>query len=331
MAANIATDRDRLSQRTIGISVSDGGDFLRLGLLEREFQKALAEIVVALVYRGARIAYGGDLRSNGFTRAMFKEVAGAYALGNLDKRVATFIHYVAFPVWNDWSAAQLFEHVVSLEMTGEVRLFRRDGSYCTLIGDETGVSVRGAPSGMGIADVVTAPEGLRSLWATKYWPRFAKWMPRIPRLQRRSADSTQMSDALSAMRKTMAAELDARIIIGGRLAGYQGNAPGIAEEALGTLQYGKILIPLAGYGGCTRFVAHALGLLDEADLLKQDRLGRNFHETLQQIGELKERYLDDLASRGVDRETLVRIARTDTPGRLAEECTTVLVKALGSG
>ena len=53
------------------------------------------------------------------------------------------------------------------------------------------------------------------------------------------------------MRRTMLAQTNARILLGGRVENYKGVMPGIAEEALLSLQVGQPLFLLGGFGGCT--------------------------------------------------------------------------------
>ena len=72
----------------------------------------------------------------------------------------------------------------------------------------------------------------------------------------------EWSDGLSAMRRTMLVETNARIVLGGRVDGYEGLMPGIAEEALLSLRGGQPLYFLGGFGGCTRDIAETLQLLD---------------------------------------------------------------------
>ena len=76
------------------------------------------------------------------------------------------------------------------------------------------------------------------------------------------AEPPQVASALTAMRVTMVHDADARIVLGGRVAGYQGRMPGIAEEALMSLQHHKPLYVLGGFGGCARDIAYAMRLAD---------------------------------------------------------------------
>ena len=72
---------------------------------------------------------------------------------------------------------------------------------------------------------------------------------------------TQWAEGLTAMRKVILGESQARIVLGGRTENYKGIMPGIAEEALLSLQTGQSLFLVGGFGGCTRDIAETLGLL----------------------------------------------------------------------
>jgi len=65
---------------------------------------------------------------------------------------------------------------------------------------------------------------------------------------------------LTLMREQMdsAAELKARVIIGGRVQGFVGRYPGVLEEAIITLQHGEGLYLCGGFGGITREIVRAL-------------------------------------------------------------------------
>ncbi|MFH1218836.1 MAG: hypothetical protein V1694_00050 [Candidatus Eisenbacteria bacterium] len=63
---------------------------------------------------------------------------------------------------------------------------------------------------------------------------------------------------LTAMREAMNRDLDARIVLGGRLTGFQGCYPGILEETLLALRDGKPVYVLGGFGGCVAEIAQAL-------------------------------------------------------------------------
>ncbi|TGN95626.1 hypothetical protein [Burkholderia sp. USMB20] len=71
----------------------------------------------------------------------------------------------------------------------------------------------------------------------------------------------EWSQGLTSMRRTMLSETHARIVLGGRVDQYRGAMPGIAEEALLSMQKGQPLFLLGGFGGCARDIAESVGLI----------------------------------------------------------------------
>lgn len=69
-----------------------------------------------------------------------------------------------------------------------------------------------------------------------------------------------ISTSLTQMRAAMTQAVDGRVVLGGRVTGYQGRMPGIAEEALCSLRAGQPLFVLGGFGGCAGDIAESLGL-----------------------------------------------------------------------
>jgi hypothetical protein len=63
------------------------------------------------------------------------------------------------------------------------------------------------------------------------------------------------------MRKVMVTQTHARIVLGGRVDKYKGLMPGIAEEALRSLEVRQPLYLMGGFGGCARDVAETMGLI----------------------------------------------------------------------
>lgn len=88
-------------------------------------------------------------------------------------------------------------------------------------------------------------------------------LPLVERLKLAQQQPTEAewSDGLTAMRRTMLAVSDARIVLGGRVDKYKGSMPGIAEEALMSLQGGQPLYLMGGFGGCTRDITETIGLV----------------------------------------------------------------------
>ena len=79
-----------------------------------------------------------------------------------------------------------------------------------------------------------------------------------PVADRQPNDLLWNSLALTKMRIAMSSEIDARIVLGGRVSGQQGLYPGVAEGAALALRSGVPLYAVGGFGGCGRLVASSL-------------------------------------------------------------------------
>ena len=64
-------------------------------------------------------------------------------------------------------------------------------------------------------------------------------------------DADTSAKALTGLRQFLASTTDARILLGGKRAGFQGEMPGIIEEALISIELGKPLFLAGGFGGAT--------------------------------------------------------------------------------
>ena len=78
----------------------------------------------------------------------------------------------------------------------------------------------------------------------------------------RQPTEAEWSKGLTAMRRRMLCETNARIVLGGRTDRYKGAMPGIGEEALLSLQDGQPLFLIGGFGGCARDITECIGLID---------------------------------------------------------------------
>lgn len=75
------------------------------------------------------------------------------------------------------------------------------------------------------------------------------------------ATSEEWSASLSAMRRVLTDVSDVRIVLGGRVSGFKGRMPGIAEEALCAIEAAQPLFILGGFGGCARDIAEEIKLV----------------------------------------------------------------------
>lgn len=85
----------------------------------------------------------------------------------------------------------------------------------------------------------------------------ADGVPRSVRDVRTADDDLGMREpaaALSAMRSHTTEIASARVVVGGKVSGFAGSMPGVAEEAAATLKAGKPLYVAGGFGGAATLV-----------------------------------------------------------------------------
>ncbi len=75
-------------------------------------------------------------------------------------------------------------------------------------------------------------------------------------------DEAATRSGLTAMRGHMAENTDGRIFLGGRRAGFQGDMPGLVEEAIMAVEKGQPVYLAGGFGGVTLDMVRALGADD---------------------------------------------------------------------
>jgi hypothetical protein len=136
-------------------------------------------------------------------------------------------------------------------------------------------------------------------------------------LQREFRDpAASPADALTAMRRHVTDRCDARILVGGRLAGYQGSLPGVIEEARMSLEANQPLYVAGGFGGAAAAIAQALGHDDggwspddyPADMEAQ-------HSVLSEIAQM--RGATSTSSDGLRADERWQLAVTHRPGDIA--------------
>lgn len=74
MSTSDLISRDALVGMRVGISVSDSGDLLRLGLSKAHAEIAVGEITRAVLIAGGSLVYGGRIKPSGFTQYLMHEV-----------------------------------------------------------------------------------------------------------------------------------------------------------------------------------------------------------------------------------------------------------------
>ena len=206
---------DTQTPRIVAISMSESPDMAVLGFSEGHLREAVAEFAIYLLASGTNLAYGGDLRSGGFTELLFELIMRYRRDEDTDARV---IDYLAWPVHVRMKATDLDALAAELQGFAQLALIGQDGRW------------------MSMEERYTLPS--------------------------REPDEREWGTGLTAMRRTMRGDTDARIVLGGQVEGHKGAMPRIAEETLLSLEAGQPLFLIGGFGGCTRDIAETVGLVD---------------------------------------------------------------------
>ena len=210
--------KEVLGQHAVAISTSESPDMLTLGMSDEHLKDAMAEIARHLLALGARLIYGGDLRSNGFSELLFELVARHRRDADADDLRVGVINYLAWPVHIQMAVTDIEQAHSDLIGTAELVCLGLDGSRQSL-------------------------DARRQL--PQQQPTEAEWC-----------------GGLTAMRRAMLGETQARVVLGGRVEQYKGVMPGIAEESLLSLQAHQPLFVMGGFGGCARDIAEAMHLVE---------------------------------------------------------------------
>jgi hypothetical protein len=247
----------------------------------------VSALATRLVCYGARIVYGGNLDQRGFTYQLYPAIAQAYATAALRAARPPFIHYVAAYLAKD--PLEVAAHLNAVGSFAEVRLVDCNRGVTQFVMSGGDMIVRSSDQEFRVRDV----KALRRV---------------IGDLPRQSAG--QVAD-LDAMRIAMEEDLDARILLGGRISNFAGRMPGVLQEAILTLERGHLLTPLGGFGGAARDAAIALGLLPQNEALNREE-GREYRSTLATIKEFAGKFRENTKAPGIW-EDLVAASKADNP------------------
>ncbi len=127
-------------------------------------------------------------------------------------------------------------------------------------------------------------------------------LARKQRLKLRSHEpqEDEWTKGLTAMRTVMAADIRARIVLGGKVEDYKGAMPGIAEETYLSLEANQPVFVLGGFGGCARDISETLGLAERWTGSREDWSGRQYFR----------KYSPDDLHNGLSREENLILAHT---------------------
>jgi hypothetical protein len=121
--------------------------------------------------------------------------------------------------------------------------------------------------------------------------------------------------ALSAMRRYVTANTGARVLVGGKLAGYQGSMPGVIEEAIMSVEARQPLYVAGGFGGAALAASQQMNTLPAwapADL------PRGIDGAAEALGQLRTATANiGRATDGLDDHQRAQLAATHRPGDIA--------------
>jgi SLOG cluster2/TIR domain len=206
----------------VAVSISASNDPERYGLSARH-QRALAdEIHLYLLLAGLRIAYGGALKgdfdtASNFTLALFELVRGYAKLADAvhASRFHPIVNHAPWPLRLEYGEA-------------EWQLFGKEAEYC-----------EGPRPAIPWTDDKIFPAGGAG------W----RFTPNTP--EKRYA----WARGLTAMRRQMIEQTQARVLIGGNLVMFLGVIPGVIEEAWWSLTHRQPLYLVGAFGGAARAVS----------------------------------------------------------------------------
>ena len=115
-----------IAGRTVAISISESPDMSVLGLSDAHLRDAMDRLALHLLASGASLAYGGDLRANGFTDWLF-ELVSRYQRPASGVRIGV-TNYLAWPIHISMDTDELEAISDSLVGTGELVCLTKEGS-----------------------------------------------------------------------------------------------------------------------------------------------------------------------------------------------------------
>ena len=283
----------------VAISISNAPDRAKLGFSKREENRVLFTVCSHLIRAGHSILYSGDLRPDGYTLTMFEFISGTYA----GQGIEPFTSLLPEPVVRRVGFEALENSVHAAQGTARVEL---------VLGG-VGYPVRRSPGGLligakGDARVEVGDDQSLDAWLATH-------------------PAGDAATGFTEARRLGAERAAARVSLGGKMGqfgmagdSYEGAMPGIAEEAILTIERGRLYVPLAAFGGVTRDLAIAMGLLDDGERVPRGAQAESYHEAMTKIASLRDGFNPSA------RAALAAMAKSDN----AEEIGVAIVNLVAS-
>ena len=212
-----------LKGRKIGISISESEDMGSLGLKPSDINVITVDLARRLVSLGASVVLGHDWRPGGVMEAVAR-FAMNYKSSNAAQAEPILLNFLAAPDQAGLSASEMDE------LKDFVRIQTINWRECA-------------------QEFLARLEPCLKLIADSGIP----WALPLPNADEEYKNlSMERAFHLLAMRAAMTEACDARIILGGKLRGYTGFAPGILEEAALALAARKPVLISSGLGGAAK-------------------------------------------------------------------------------
>jgi len=216
--------RDR--SLVVALSVSEAEDLAKYGLRKPHLDSVFLEISRYLLLAGIRLAYGGHLRADGYTirlANLLRDPIVEQLRGESPGDKALPAELIAYI---PWPTPVNVENEAKLGPLVEICRCERPNDLNEIL------------------DPAFVIQPLYELQVDSPIHRFG-W-----------------ARGLTEMRERQTAEIDARIIVGGRIgqAGevYKGRMPGVLEEALLSIKAKRPIYLIGAFGGCTRLIIDTL-------------------------------------------------------------------------
>jgi hypothetical protein len=145
-----------------------------------------------------------------------------------------------------------------------------------------------------------------------------------------AVDQQIIRTALTAMRRYAVRHTQGRVLLGGKVTGFQGELPGLVEEALLTVEERKPLYIAGGFGGVTVDIIRALGV-DNVDWLPPRFPESEEDPRVTRGRELLEGVADQRVDNGLTGEESRRLAASHRPSQIASLIALGLGRVHGDG
>ena len=216
--------------RSVGISVSPCEDAAKIGYDDRQINRIVIRMAQYFLDRDMRVIFGHDWREDGVMRAVaeFAAVVAARTAAEMEERLEEGQRR------DDLTGVEC--RIVNLVATPAEALSR--------------AAVEASEESGNVIAVLSVDE-IRDLagWPRKLGrePVEAEPVRGLPVPETRGGELTVLREWITALLAP-----GCRICLGGKMCGYQGDEPGVIEEAGLALNRGKPLYLLGGLGGATK-------------------------------------------------------------------------------